>query len=137
MVAFLDLLANYYLKGRQIFEVYEASCFGWIVDAGSTRTVAFGGDPLYLGMKNNHPSQLKSASTDYGSLIHSQLMLRKTGGTGLDLAKARVIKEYNAEGTKKTVLRRLLRDILLESLRECITFLFAFFLLIKTLCICR
>lgn len=71
-------------------------------------------------MKNDNPSHLKSASTDYGALIRNQLILRKTGGSGLDLAKAKVIKQYNAEGTNKTVLRGLLKDVLLESLRECI-----------------
>lgn len=65
-----------------MYEVYQASCFGWIVDAVTSRTVAFGGDPLYVGMKNTYLAQLKSQTTDYGSMIHQQYMLKQQGGVG-------------------------------------------------------
>ena len=85
------MCADSYFKGHQIYEVYSVSCFGWIVDAISACAVAFGGDPLYLAMKDANPAHLKSQSVDYGMLIHTQLMEKKLGGAGLDFAKAKVI----------------------------------------------
>ena len=53
----------------------------------SARAVAFGGDPLYVAMKDANPLQLKSQSVNYGTMIHSQLMLKKQGGVAFDLVK--------------------------------------------------
>lgn len=84
----------------------------------SARAVAFGGDLLYVAMKDANPSQLKSQSVDYGTMIHSQLMLKKQGGVALDPAKQGMVNRYLNEGTDKVVLRGLLKDIWLHSLRE-------------------
>lgn len=64
-------------QGHQIYEVYQVSCFGWIVDVTSGQAIAFGGDLLYVAMRDANPSQLKNQSTDYGVMFHTQLMLKK------------------------------------------------------------
>ncbi|KAE9405475.1 hypothetical protein BT96DRAFT_988510 [Gymnopus androsaceus JB14] len=113
------LAAPFINGGRQIYEVYQVLlCFGWIVDAVSARAIAFGGDPLYVAMKDANPSQLKSQSVNYGTMIHSQLMLKKQGGVALNLVKQGMVNQYLNEGTDKVVLCGLLKDIWLHSLRE-------------------
>ncbi|KAE9386992.1 hypothetical protein BT96DRAFT_948701 [Gymnopus androsaceus JB14] len=106
------------LAGCQIYKVYQVSCFGWIVNAVSACAVAFGGDPLYVTMKDANPLQLKSQSVDYGTMIHSQLMLKKQGGVALNPAKQGMVNQYLNKGTDKVVLHGLLKDIWLHSLHE-------------------
>lgn len=101
-----------------MYEVYETSCFGWVVDAASSNAVAFGGDPLYVAMKEVYPSQLKSQTVDYGSMIHTQYMAKQQNGVGLDPTTQALVNQYKGEGTDKVALRRLLKDIWLHSLRK-------------------
>ncbi|KAE9384889.1 hypothetical protein BT96DRAFT_950244 [Gymnopus androsaceus JB14] len=109
---------EWYKKTMATQTAEKLSCFGWIVDAVSVRAVAFGGDPLYVAMKDANRLQLKSQSVDYGTMIHSQLMLKKQGGVALDPAKQGMVNRYLNEGTDKVVLRGLLKDIWLHSLHE-------------------
>ena len=98
--------------------MYQASCFGWVVDATSGQAIAFGGDPLYVAMRDANPSHLKNQSIDYGAMFHTQLMLKKQGGVGLDPAKQALVNRYTDNATDKVVLRGILKDVLLQSLRE-------------------
>ncbi|KAE9387449.1 hypothetical protein BT96DRAFT_948352 [Gymnopus androsaceus JB14] len=77
-------------RGHQVWETYQVSCFGWIVDRVSAQAVAFGSDPYYLSMKEDNPLQMRDQCVDYGTMIHVQLM-RKKQGTLLDPRKQKII----------------------------------------------
>lgn len=87
------------------------------------QTIAWGGDPLYVGMKRTNPARIKSQCADYGSMIHNEYMLQKQGGVGLDSAKQTLVNKYKEEGTNKVVLRGLLKDLWLHSLRKFLYFI--------------
>lgn len=80
--------------------------------------ICWGADPLFLAMRAGNPSQLLGQSKDYGSMFHAQYMDMKGSGASLDPVKQAVVTRFEAEGTKKNVLRGLLKDILIWSLRK-------------------
>ncbi|KAE9391690.1 hypothetical protein BT96DRAFT_1001057 [Gymnopus androsaceus JB14] len=103
-------------RGRQVWETYQVSCFGWIVDGVSARAVAFGSDPYYLGMKEDNPSQMRDQCVDYGTMIHAQLMRKKQGAL-LDPRKQKIINKYLEDKTNKATLRALVKDIWIHDLQ--------------------
>ncbi|KAE9391185.1 hypothetical protein BT96DRAFT_945583 [Gymnopus androsaceus JB14] len=103
-------------RGRQVWETYQVSCFGWIVDGISARAVAFGSDPYYLGMKEDNPSQMRDQCIDYGTMIHTQLM-RKKQGVSLDPQKQKIINKYMGDKSNKATLRALVKDIWVHDLQ--------------------
>ncbi|KAJ3816205.1 hypothetical protein F5880DRAFT_1619635 [Lentinula raphanica] len=91
---------------------------GWIVDPVSALAVPWGSDPLYAAMRDTNPAQITAQAVDYGTMFHSQLMLQNQAGAALDPAKQALVNRYVDEGTDKNVLRGLLKDVLLMSLRQ-------------------
>ncbi|KAJ3780711.1 hypothetical protein GGU10DRAFT_380302 [Lentinula aff. detonsa] len=105
-------------RGRQLYEARQLCSIGWLVDPVSALAVPWGADPLYVAMRDANPAQVTAQAVDYGTMFHSQLMLQKQGGLGLDPVKQGLVNRFVDDGTDKVVLRGLLKDVLLLSLRE-------------------
>ncbi|KAJ3792263.1 hypothetical protein GGU11DRAFT_760902 [Lentinula aff. detonsa] len=105
-------------RGRQLYEARQLCSIGWLVDPVSALAVPWGADPLYVAMRDANPAQVTAQAVNYGTMFHSQLMLQKQGGLGLDPVKQGLVNRFVDDGTDKVVLRGLLKDVLLLSLRE-------------------
>ncbi|KAJ3725302.1 hypothetical protein C8R42DRAFT_640187 [Lentinula raphanica] len=90
---------------------------GWLIDPVSALAVPWGADPLYLAMRSTNPTQITTQAVDYGSMFHYQLMLQNQNGISLDPAKQALVNRFVDNSNNKAVLRGLLKDILLMSLR--------------------
>lgn len=69
-------------------------------------------------MRDANPAHVKGQAVDYGTMFHSELMLQNQGGNVLDPVKQALVNRFVDDGTDKVVLRGLLKDILLLSLRK-------------------
>ncbi|KAJ3832488.1 hypothetical protein F5878DRAFT_668904, partial [Lentinula raphanica] len=105
-------------RSRQLYEARQLCGFGWLIDPVSAQAIPWGGDPLYLAMRNANPAQITTQAIDYGSMFHNQLMVQNQDDVGLDPVKQALVNRFLEEGNNKEVLRALLKDILLMSLRE-------------------
>ena len=103
-------------QGRQAYEVYQVSVFGWVVDAVSAKAIAFGADPLFKAMRDAEPTHMKNQSVNYGTMIHTQLMKQLQGGDNLDPAKGILVNRFHKAGNNHELLRGILKDVWLESL---------------------
>ncbi|KAJ3714518.1 hypothetical protein C8R42DRAFT_726523 [Lentinula raphanica] len=97
---------------------FISAFIGWIVDPVSAQAVPWGSDPLYVALRNSNPAQITAQAVDYGTMFHTQLMLQDQAGAVLDPAKQALVNRFVDEGTDKEVLRGLLKDVLLMSLRD-------------------
>ncbi|KAJ3738367.1 hypothetical protein EV360DRAFT_90566 [Lentinula raphanica] len=105
-------------RARQLYEFRQLCSFGWIVDPVSAQAVPWGADPLFLALRDANPAQISVQAVDYGTMFHSQLMLENQAGVSLDPAKQALVNRFVDDGTNKVVLRGLVKDVLLMSLRE-------------------
>lgn len=106
---------------------------GWSIDPVSSKATPWGGDPLFVAMRAANPSQLLGQAIDYGTMFHTEYMLMKRGGAGLDPAKQSVVNSFLAARADKVVLRRLLKDIFVWSLRELFLVVYCYDSLLKLL----
>ncbi|KAJ3711461.1 hypothetical protein DFJ43DRAFT_1161736 [Lentinula guzmanii] len=104
--------------GCHLYEARQLCSIGSLVDPVSALAVPWGADPLYVAMRDANPAQVTAQAIDYGTMFHSQLMLQKQGGLGLDPVKQGLVNRFVDDGTDKVVLRGLLKDVLLLSLQE-------------------
>lgn len=93
---------------------------GWLIDPVLSNAVPWGGDPLFVAMRAANPTQISGQAVDYGSMFHTEYMEMKQGRTGLAPEKQAVVKDFEANGSDKETLRKLVKNILLLSLRKCL-----------------
>ncbi|KAF9070993.1 hypothetical protein BDP27DRAFT_1419523 [Rhodocollybia butyracea] len=115
------IVAPFNAQGRQAYEYYGVSVFGFVIDPVTSHGFGFGADPYSVAMKEGnvahlptpHPGQLH----DYGALIHLEWMKKKFGEF-LDPAKVVIIKRYNNARNHHETLRKILKDVWLLNLNE-------------------
>lgn len=101
-----------------------------MIDPVSMSAVTWGGDPLFIAMRAENPSQIFGQATDYGAMFHNQYIAMKGSGPVLDPAKSAVITGFNGGNVKKIELRGLLKDVWILSLRELFILLFRYFVIL-------
>ncbi|KAJ3729337.1 hypothetical protein C8R42DRAFT_715640 [Lentinula raphanica] len=105
-------------RSRQLYEAHQLCGIGWLIDPVSAVAVPWGADPLYIAMRDANPAQITAQAVDYGSMFHNQLMVQNESSVGLDPDKQALVNRFLEDGNNKVVLRGLLKDVLLWSLRE-------------------
>ncbi|KAJ3963822.1 hypothetical protein EV361DRAFT_956580 [Lentinula raphanica] len=105
-------------RSNQLYEARGLCGIGWLVDPVSALAVPWGSDPLYIAMRDANPAQITAQAVDYGSMFHNQLMVQSQSNAGLDPEKQVLVNRFMEDGNNKVVLRGLLKDVLLWSLRD-------------------
>lgn len=105
------------IQVRQIYQSRQICTMGWVIDPVLSTAMLWGADPFFLEMRTTNPSQVLGQCIDYGAMFHTAYMAMN-GQVGLDPAKQAVMTGFDAGGTDKTILRKLLKDVFILLLRK-------------------
>jgi hypothetical protein len=104
-------------QGRQAYEFYGASVFGFVIDPVTSHGFAFGADPMYISMKKEYVAHAQGQLDDYGAMIHTQYIKKKFGDF-LDPVKLSIIQRFKRAGNDHETLRKILKEIWLRNLSK-------------------
>lgn len=103
-------------QGRNLYETYGVSSFGYVVDSVAGKVFLWVADDLSVEVRNANPSQIKRQTTDYGSMFHVAHMRRDQDPT-VDPEIQAIIDNYIHGNRSKE--RATFTRILLADLRKC------------------
>lgn len=104
------------IQSRQLYQSRQICVMGWSIDPVLGNATVWGADPLFVAMRAANPSQISGQIADYGTMFHTEYMNMKQGRAGLAPEKQAIVNQFPK--ANKEDLRKLLKDVLIWSLRE-------------------